>query len=130
MARRLLFYVLSAALCAGPLYADGERLFTLHCAACHGRDATGSGPMTEALTLVPPDLTRLAAQNGGDFPAARMAAQIDGRDPLIPHGGSMPVYGWFFEGPPVTLTLPDGTALTTTKDIAAILAWLERRQKP
>ena len=45
-------------------------LFRAHCAACHGSDAKGGGPMAPALKAKVPDLTVLAKRNGGQFPAA------------------------------------------------------------
>lgn len=113
-----------------PLFAgEGAKLFALHCAACHGRDAEGAGPMSEALTQTPPDLTGLSARNGDRFPAETVASQIDGRAATIAHGGPMPIYGWFFEGPEVRLDLQDGASMQTTAPIAAIIEWLEDRQK-
>jgi len=44
---------------------EGARMFADHCAACHGADAAGAGPETLGLGKVPPNLTTLAAQNGG-----------------------------------------------------------------
>ena len=71
----------------------GERLYTRYCTACHGADGTGDGPMGRVLTLDPPDLTQLAARNGGTFPRRRVIWRIDGRDPVLAHGNEMPIYG-------------------------------------
>ena len=108
---------------------DGERLFALHCAACHGTDARGDGTVGHALGTDPADLTRLAARNSGVFPRAQAARKIDGRDPLTAHGGEMPVYGWFFEGPEVRLSTENGESVLTTAPIAAIILWLESVQQ-
>jgi len=72
---------------------DGNRrLFVKHCAECHGRDGKGGGAAASELAQPPPDLTRLARDNGGEFPLARVMRAIDGRD--RPHGSSdMPVWG-------------------------------------
>jgi len=44
-----------------------------------------------------PDLTRIAAREGGKFPVDRVRSVIDGRTPLAPHGTrNMPVGGWAF----------------------------------
>jgi mono/diheme cytochrome c family protein len=77
---------------------DGSKLFQAYCAVCHGLDARGSGPMAPALKTAPPDLTRLAARNGGTFPAARMARVITGDEPLSAGHGSrnMPIWGPIF----------------------------------
>lgn len=127
MTRRFIYVGLCVIAFSAAASADGAKLFALHCAACHGRDATGSGPMTEALKQIPPDLTQLAVQNGGTFPTAQVIAQIDGRQVPIAHGGPMPVYGWLFEGPKTQVLLPDGDTVTTTEEIAQIVSWLETR---
>lgn len=108
----------------------GAKLFMLHCAACHGQDARGDGSMAPALTTAPSDLTKLARANEGIFPTAEVIAQIDGRDALAAHGGTMPVYGWFFEGPAASVGLPNGATIKTTKAIKEIISWLQSRQTP
>ena len=70
----------------------GAGLYFHHCAACHGREATGHGPMAGVLIIQPSDLTTLT-EEGGVFPTERVVRRIDGRDPLISHGSPMPVYG-------------------------------------
>lgn len=103
----------------------GARLFHLHCATCHGENGKGNGPMAEALSVAPTDLTQLAKTHNGRLPIARIAQQIDGRAPLPGHGGTMPVYGYFLEGPP---TLLPGTDIMSTKPVADLIIWLERLQ--
>jgi mono/diheme cytochrome c family protein len=75
----------------------GSRLFRTHCAACHGIDGRGTGPMANQLRRAPPDLTRYAARNGGLFPSEKVRRIIDGRD-VASHGiGEMPVWGDVFQ---------------------------------
>ena len=50
----------------------GQDLFEFYCASCHGRDGKGHGRVAPALKMPPPDLTALAQQNRGTFPAARV----------------------------------------------------------
>lgn len=107
----------------------GERLYNLHCAACHGPDGRGGGPVADALAQVPTDLTKLTYDNDGRFPAARIIRQINGTDPLSGHGGSMPVYGYFFKGAPIMLPLVDGGAINTTSPIADLVTWLAQIQR-
>jgi mono/diheme cytochrome c family protein len=77
--------------------ADGAALFRSYCAACHGPNARGDGPMIAALRRQPADLTKFAMRNGGVFPEARVARIIDGRD-VAAHGDSeMPVWGNVFK---------------------------------
>jgi hypothetical protein len=66
-----------------------------YCSPCHGRDGTGHGPVAAALTVAPPDLTRLSAKNHGVFPRARVRDYItNGAGDITAHGTSaMPVWG-------------------------------------
>ncbi|WP_240783989.1 MULTISPECIES: c-type cytochrome [Tabrizicola] len=103
---------------------DGKVLFQKHCAVCHGTAATGNGPMAPVLLIQPADLTTLVARHGGVFPLERVAARIDGRDPLVSHGSDMPIYGDFFEGQDVTMKTHTGQPLMTSQPIADLVAWL------
>ena len=114
---------------AAPLAAEdpdeGQALYMTHCAACHGAEAAGDGPMAPILTLQPPDLTALSADNAGVFPLLRVVRRIDGRDPLVAHGSPMPVYGDFFEqGASVALKAPSGQPVMTSEPLAHLVAYL------
>jgi len=77
---------------------QGERLYRVYCASCHGSSGHGDGPVAEALKVRPTDLTRL--REHGAFPADRIAAAIDGRQAIRGHGqGGMPVWGMSFQEP-------------------------------
>ncbi len=106
----------------------GQGLFIRHCAVCHGIDGAGAGSMAPVLLVQPADLTQLAAGNGGALPIARIAARIDGRDPLVSHGSDMPVYGFFFEGEDVSLKTGSGQPMITSRPIANLIAYLESLQ--
>jgi mono/diheme cytochrome c family protein len=76
---------------------SGAQLFQRFCAACHGIEARGDGPVAPFFKVRPPDLTRLAHRYGGKFPAAEVRKTIDGRSNLLPHGErTMPVWGLEF----------------------------------
>ena len=79
--------------------AYGEAEYVNSCAACHGPDAKGDGPMADVLMRRPPDLTVLAEKNGGEFPYNKVFAVIDGRFIVPGHGErDMPIWGrQFFE---------------------------------
>jgi mono/diheme cytochrome c family protein len=103
----------------------GGRAFATHCAACHGTDARGAGPVATALITPPADLTRIAARRGGDFPADEIAAWIDGRFAAPAHGTrEMPVWGYrFAEGLPegeLTQELVRGRILTVVEYLRSI----------
>lgn len=71
----------------------GREWFALYCAACHGPDARGGGPVAANLRTAPPDLTRIAERHGR-FDREAVGAYVDGREPVEPHGTrDMPVWG-------------------------------------
>lgn len=77
----------------------GQREFNANCAACHGMDGKGRGPVAGFLTKNPPDLTTLARRSGGVLPMERLYRVIDGTDlpegaQTGPHGSrEMPIWG-------------------------------------
>jgi len=73
--------------------ASGKNEYRNSCALCHGADGKGGG-VADLLKKAPPDLTMLAKNNGGKFPAERVAAMIDGRELVKAHGDrDMPAWG-------------------------------------
>jgi mono/diheme cytochrome c family protein len=109
-----------------PLDLSGEELFMRYCAACHGSDARGLGPVAQTLNKVVPNLTRLAERNGGEFPAEAVRDAIDGRAMAVSHGTrQMPVWGyefWVDEGADII------AERTTREMINRLVAWLESIQ--
>lgn len=64
------------------------------CAACHGVDGRGNGPVATVIETEIPDLTTLRERNEGTFPFERVFQIIDGRADVRGHGESnMPVWG-------------------------------------
>lgn len=76
----------------------GPDLFQADCAACHGPDGKGNGPVAADLKAKPADLTILAKNNGGEFPTKRVLKFISGNEPsLLSHGTrEMPIWGPIF----------------------------------
>jgi len=75
----------------------GAEMYLNYCASCHGRDGTGTGPVSPALKARATDLTTLAARNHGEFPAERVKATIRGDLLVAGHGSKdMPVWGPLF----------------------------------
>jgi mono/diheme cytochrome c family protein len=64
-----------------------------NCASCHGADAKGGGPAGRDLATAPPDLTMIAARNGGIFPTDRVMSTIDGLDRDAHFSAAMPEFG-------------------------------------
>ena len=72
----------------------GQKDYEVRCSLCHGLDAKGDGVFNKVLKVVPPDLTVLAKNNGGLFPAERIGMVIDGRVDIASHGPrDMPIWG-------------------------------------
>jgi len=77
--------------------SSGKGMYDAYCASCHGLGGKGDGPAAPALKMPTTNLTTLAAKNGGTYPAAHVAAVIQG-DAMTPAHGSkdMPVWGPIF----------------------------------
>jgi universal stress protein A len=72
----------------------GAEVFRTYCASCHGTTARGDGPLANAMSRKPANLTEIAKRNGGQFPPDLVFRTIDGRQPVRGHGGpDMPVWG-------------------------------------
>ena len=59
--------------CAGtperkPEQLSGMELYQQLCASCHGVSGHGDGPVASLIKIGVPDLTRIAARDGGEFP--------------------------------------------------------------
>jgi len=77
---------------------SGDHLYQNLCATCHGSDGSGSGKAADALGMGAPDLTHIAASNGGVFPHGEIERAIASSDFRNPHGGSpMPAWEQQFE---------------------------------
>ena len=76
----------------------GPDLYRAHCAACHGLDGKGDGPVASTLKVKPADLTLLAKNSSGSFPEGHIRRIISGDEPtLLSHGSrEMPVWGPIF----------------------------------
>jgi mono/diheme cytochrome c family protein len=75
----------------------GEFQYMSSCAACHGADGKGDGPVAMALSKRPSDLTQLSKQHNGKFPADYVTQVIDGRKMINPHGDrKMPIWGYSY----------------------------------
>jgi mono/diheme cytochrome c family protein len=76
----------------------GPDLYHAHCAACHGPEGKGNGPVAVDLKTKPADLTLLAKNNGGKFPTQRIQKFISGDAPSLQAHGTreMPVWGPIF----------------------------------
>ena len=107
---------------------DGEDLYAQVCATCHGMDAKGGGPAAEVLVMPVPDLTRLAIDNGGVYPAERVQKSITGEGEIKAHGPvEMPIWGKAFEDARPDLKPGQRWAFARMR-IAALTAYIETLQ--
>ena len=75
----------------------GADLYREYCAVCHGKDGKGGGPAASALKASPSDLTRLAKNNGGNFPLGTVRQALGGGSSTPAHGSpEMPIWGPVF----------------------------------
>ena len=128
MRRIVLGAALSIALALGApaLAADdlGARLYFNHCAACHGDNGEGTGPVAASMRVTVPNLRTLAARNGGMFPADAVRAYVDGRNIPAAHGDrQMPIWGDVFRGAD-----QDADDRTVRRRIAAIVDFISLLQ--
>lgn len=77
--------------------ASGKEMYTNYCAVCHGAEGKGTGPAASALKAPPADLTVLSKNNGGKYPALKVASAIRGDVDVAAHGNKeMPMWGSLF----------------------------------
>ena len=77
----------------------GAQIFAASCAACHGADAHGNGPVSPFLNVRVPDLTAITIRHGGEFPADQIFQFIDGQGQEHPdETRHMPIWGYEFYG--------------------------------
>jgi len=76
---------------------SGMETYATYCAVCHGVDGRGHGPAAPALKMPVPDLTTLAARQGG-FKTTMIESTIRGNDRMPAAHGSlaMPIWGPIF----------------------------------
>ncbi len=80
-------------------FTSGKQMYTEYCAPCHGLTGKGDGPAAPALKMPTTNLTQLAKNNGGKYPARQVAAVLafGSTTPEPAHGSKdMPVWGPLF----------------------------------
>ena len=77
--------------------ASGQEMYQTYCAVCHGKDGKGNGPAADAMKSAPTDLSKLASNNGGKYPADKVSNTIRGDQNIPAHGSKdMPIWGSLF----------------------------------
>jgi mono/diheme cytochrome c family protein len=74
-------------------FALGRAEYLAACAACHGENGDGNGPIATMFSGKVPDVTGLSARNDGVFPTVKIFQIIDGRTGIRAHGNPMPIFG-------------------------------------
>lgn len=77
---------------------SGKMMYKQYCAACHGANGKGHGPVASSLNTRPSDLTTLAKRHDGKFPHDYVAGVLRFGPEFSSHGSSeMPVWGPIFQ---------------------------------
>lgn len=72
----------------------GQEEYRLHCAACHGLEGRGDGPIGQILKIPAPNLALIAERNGGSYPVQKVYSIIEGSSVVAAHGTrDMPLWG-------------------------------------
>ncbi len=102
----------------------GGEIFRTYCATCHGPSGRGDGPLAPAMRRKPADLTEVAKRNGGEYPSELVFRTIDGKTPVLGHGGpDMPVWGDAF-----ARSRDGGDAATVKERINALVDFIRTLQ--
>lgn len=105
----------------------GARAYAVNCASCHGASGLGDGALGADLPVAPPNLTGLALDNGGTFPAQRVMETVHGYPGKF-HRGSMPEFGQELKGPLVEWRAPSGEVIMTPKGLLDVVAYVDSLQ--
>lgn len=97
----------------------GAPLFARHCAPCHGAGGRGAAPSGYVVGIRPPDLTTIAARNGGRLDLRRLYESI-----AVSHGEGSAMPAW--ESAQRRAGWP---APLTTKNLEAIVRYVESLQQ-
>lgn len=102
---------------------SGVRMFGAYCAVCHGATGKGDGPAVAALKRAPGDLTILARENKGKFPAMHVQNVLNGKAEIAAHGNvEMPIWGDLFR------SLNPGDNMITQQRIHNLTHYVESLQ--
>lgn len=125
--------LLLAAGCVAPAAQDepaanvtGEEIYQAQCAACHGPEGRGDGPLAQRLDRRPADLTQLG--DGAAFPRAHIMGYVDGyfRDDA---GEVMPRFGpGMADGQLIPYDIGDGIPTPTPQALILVADYVESLQ--
>ncbi len=102
---------------------SGKEMYNSYCAVCHGTDGKGNGPAASAMKTPPTNLTVLAKNDAGKYPAAHVAAVIRGQANTPSHGSQdMPVWG------PLFSSISQGHDAQVQQRVANLVTYIEGLQ--
>ncbi|MGB8064057.1 MAG: cytochrome c [Candidatus Sulfotelmatobacter sp.] len=102
---------------------SGKEMYNSYCAVCHGIDGKGNGPAASAMKTPPTNLTVLAKNDAGKYPAAHVAAVIRGQANTPSHGSQdMPVWG------PLFSSISQGHDAQVQQRVANLVTYIEGLQ--
>ena len=91
----------------------GQEEYRLHCAACHGMEGRGDGPIGQILKTPVPNLAMITERNGGKFPVQKIYDIIEGSSVVAAHGTrDMPLWGDRYRKAPQPQT-PDQASMAS-----------------
>jgi mono/diheme cytochrome c family protein len=102
---------------------SGKEMYNSYCAVCHGTNGKGGGPAASAMKTPPTDLSALAKNNGGKYPASHVASVIRGQAANPSHGSQdMPVWG------PLFSSISQGHEAQVQQRITNLVTYIETLQ--
>lgn len=121
--------------CTGNLQPDvsreaGQAIFADNCAACHGADGTGNGPLAAELATNPANLAKIAQRRDGVWPRLEIMAIVDGYAKRTQPREDMPIIVGLTEGPMVDYDTGNGVITPTPARLVAVVEYLESIQSP
>lgn len=105
----------------------GQEIYEAQCAACHGAEGRGDGPLAQRLDRRPADLTQLPG--GAAFPRAHVMGYVDGYFRDDKHE-VMPRFGpQMAEGQLVPYDIGDGILTPTPEALIRVADYVENLQE-
>lgn len=108
----------------------GRTLFAEDCAACHGPEAKGNGPLAAELETQPADLTKIASRRNGVWPMLEIMSIVDGYSKRTNPRDDMPIIVGLTEGPMVDFDSGNGITQQVPARLVAVVEYLESIQSP
>ncbi len=105
---------------------NSREIYLANCAACHGSEGKGDGPLAAGLDPRPADLTQIARRNGGEFDFQSVMSIIDGYN--APERNMPRFSDMLAQGEYMYFDSGDGTLTPTPVPLVALAAYLETLQ--